>query len=151
MPTGLAGRLIERLGFKPVLTVQSDAGTHLPDEPATTVSLDWIKASVATARWRSRPYLSKGRARLDARLRELELADATPIPESYLQLLLATARDTSSAGALAQHQVSARTSWSAGWPRGWNTDSILNAITGGGENARPRWFDSAVWSRISAK
>lgn len=85
-----ATRLLERLGFRPVASVQKERIEYrLPGEPAVIVSLDQVAdlgsfCEVETAA----ESAAEGRAVLDQALAKLGLDGLPPIPRSYLELLL---------------------------------------------------------------
>lgn len=89
-----AARLLERLGFRSVARVEKLRREHrLADPPATLVCLDEVDGLGSFCEIEIEAgSVEEGRARLDARLVQLGLSDLPPLPESYLELLLARPR-----------------------------------------------------------
>lgn len=86
--------LFERLGFRPVATVaKSRVEWHLPEPGGAIVSVDRVLdlGMFCEVEVAARDVVS-GRAALDLALERLGLDGATPIAESYLELLLRARR-----------------------------------------------------------
>ena len=89
----MAARLLARLGFRPVASVEKERREFVLEDPRPAiVSIDDVRGLGRFCEVEvQEETVATGRARLDRLLVRLDLTHLAPVPQSYLELLLARA------------------------------------------------------------